>query len=1085
MLITQSELIALNRATTYKQYSFSLNGTALKFAPDGWSDDEYTMQRDMKLFGVFRKFAASELKFVKDGRDILETIYESDGVNAVCNFTVNELLSTGATRNRFVGYIDFSTYKITEISVDVAVIDGSFTDLILSRSKVDVNVQGSKSIDGIDLGELPLTTVTIPEIKIHQIANLEWDKATLPYTTTHNLPVLVINTEYTEIVSGSSVFFNTALAEYLSTTLKIKLNAISVGTSYATHYTWTFHVERWAGGVFVENVYTNFYDGYGTDPLTISIDDSTVFDINEGDSFKITMNLTSAAETILMNYSAISLHIECLIESLPSSQIDVLLYHEAFDRVIAHYCGQAGRFKSDFFGRTDIGGVLGSITTGRHIRGQMGLNTTIPYSLETLFSSLQAIYCLGMGIEIIDGVEKVVIEPMAHFFNNQIILDVSNRIAPETIEKQYYPELAFNRISVGYNSFDYRALGGVYEYNSTSKFTTVISPVDKELNIVSPYRADMSGVLALIKEPTENKDVSGESDIFILDTVRKEGGYIVRSVEDFEQSEDLSNMDILINLAISPKRNLLRWGSYLRGFLEKYLTSLIIWQTSDKNTKLSSTETGQSTITENSDIVVSDLADPLWHPETFDIEVPIKETDIDYINANPYGIVKISATEFGWILNYKSKNENRKSTFRLLRVNTSYVTPGEVPVVPPITSLTINLTINNALTDDTYFVVKIIKNYGSPIIYSIQQGVPVIINQIGYGNYTIELIQNDGYNLVSTTPETFIIGADNLDQVVEIVNSKSGEGTITITKSISGYPDDETFFHVTITGQRSVDPEEYDGYVSQQEPLVFFGVAFDTYVITEDETSGYELASALVPIVLDSDTPDVTVNVANERLQIKYGALYNWYAANDIRGFAPLGFRVPTDMDHDIFALHFSNSVLAGNQLRSIGTEFWAVDSGSTNELHFNAKGAGERDCSDGSFDSLKGALYLGLGDYKPGGTIWKMLAITPGHLTRRIWAWNQPAIMQRLGTSYRFIKETLSESDLLKSDGEYCDPVSDFDGNIYKTVKIGDQVWTAENWACTKLADGTPIPNVTDNTEWAALTTGAMCYYDNDINNA
>ena len=217
----------------------------------------------------------------------------------------------------------------------------------------------------------------------------------------------------------------------------------------------------------------------------------------------------------------------------------------------------------------------------------------------------------------------------------------------------------------------------------------------------------------------------------------------------------------------------------------------------------------------------------------------------------------------------------------------------------------------------------------------------------------------------------------------------------------------------------------------------------------------------------------------------KYGAMYNWYAANDIRGFAPLGFRVPTDMDHDIFAWHFSNSVLAGNQLRSIGTEFWAVDSGSTNELHFNAKGSGERDCNDGTFESLKGALYLGLGAYTSGGTIWKMLAITPGHLTRRIWAWNHPAIMQRLGTSYRCVKETLSESDLLKSDGEYCDPVSDFDGNIYKTVKIGNQVWTCENHICKHYNDGSLIPVVTGNAEWASLTTGAMCYYNNDPSNA
>jgi len=59
---------------------------------------------------------------------------------------------------------------------------------------------------------------------------------------------------------------------------------------------------------------------------------------------------------------------------------------------------------------------------------------------------------------------------------------------------------------------------------------------------------------------------------------------------------------------------------------------------------------------------------------------------------------------------------------------------------------------------------------------------------------------------------------------------------------------------------------------------------------------------------------------------------------------------------------------------------------------------------------------------------------------------------------------------------------VTDIDGNVYKTVKIGDQWWMAENLRTTKYNDGISIPNVTNVTSWAALTTGAYCWYDNDI---
>tara|TARA_X000000950_G_C13804938_1_gene615176 strand:- start:13 stop:1263 length:1251 start_codon:yes stop_codon:yes gene_type:complete len=51
--------------------------------------------------------------------------------------------------------------------------------------------------------------------------------------------------------------------------------------------------------------------------------------------------------------------------------------------------------------------------------------------------------------------------------------------------------------------------------------------------------------------------------------------------------------------------------------------------------------------------------------------------------------------------------------------------------------------------------------------------------------------------------------------------------------------------------------------------------------------------------------------------------------------------------------------------------------------------------------------------------------------------------------------------------------------GGEYK--KYGDQHWTLENYGEISYQDGTSIPQVTDATEWANLTTGAWCYYDND----
>jgi uncharacterized protein (TIGR02145 family) len=58
---------------------------------------------------------------------------------------------------------------------------------------------------------------------------------------------------------------------------------------------------------------------------------------------------------------------------------------------------------------------------------------------------------------------------------------------------------------------------------------------------------------------------------------------------------------------------------------------------------------------------------------------------------------------------------------------------------------------------------------------------------------------------------------------------------------------------------------------------------------------------------------------------------------------------------------------------------------------------------------------------------------------------------------------------------------VSDIDGNIYKTIQIGSQLWLAENLKTTKFNDGTVIPNITDNIEWQNLTTPGYSWYNND----
>ncbi len=47
--------------------------------------------------------------------------------------------------------------------------------------------------------------------------------------------------------------------------------------------------------------------------------------------------------------------------------------------------------------------------------------------------------------------------------------------------------------------------------------------------------------------------------------------------------------------------------------------------------------------------------------------------------------------------------------------------------------------------------------------------------------------------------------------------------------------------------------------------------------------------------------------------------------------------------------------------------------------------------------------------------------------------------------------------------------------------VTIGSQIWENKNLSTSTYNNGDPIPHVTDSAQWASLTTGAWCWYNND----
>jgi uncharacterized protein (TIGR02145 family) len=88
-----------------------------------------------------------------------------------------------------------------------------------------------------------------------------------------------------------------------------------------------------------------------------------------------------------------------------------------------------------------------------------------------------------------------------------------------------------------------------------------------------------------------------------------------------------------------------------------------------------------------------------------------------------------------------------------------------------------------------------------------------------------------------------------------------------------------------------------------------------------------------------------------------YGKLYNWYAVNDPRGLAPMGYHIPSDTEWTTLSEGLINAGAAA-ALKEAGTSHWAFYDNpnfiiSTNSTGFTALPGGYRAGGNGAFVSI------------------------------------------------------------------------------------------------------------------------------------
>jgi len=226
--------------------------------------------------------------------------------------------------------------------------------------------------------------------------------------------------------------------------------------------------------------------------------------------------------------------------------------------------------------------------------------------------------------------------------------------------------------------------------------------------------------------------------------------------------------------------------------------------------------------------------------------------------------------------------------------------------------------------------------------------------------------------------------------------------------------------------------------------------------LASEDWVGSQLTGTTVESFWESSPP------ITEKL-IKYGRLYNWYAANDVRGIAPVGWHVPSTEEWTTLTDFVGGASIAGGKLKEIGYIHWNIpNEGATNETRFTAFAGGYRHSIDNTF--------LQFGSY---GIWWCSTVSTESRAWYRIMFsaanYINPgnALVKTEGLSIRLIKDnSTNEGDVV------------IDGDTYHSITIGTQVWLQQNLARTKYENGDVI-----GSDFSG-TVGAVTSYNNDESN-
>lgn len=377
------------------------------------------------------------------------------------------------------------------------------------------------------------------------------------------------------------------------------------------------------------------------------------------------------------------------------------LAHDLLNQLTTICANKNKVFYSDYFGRTDLGytqngpGAYIGMTHGFAVRGFTklplpdanngveNLYKPMTTSLRDAFSSLKSVFNVGVGIEDVNGKERVRVEDLSYFYNNNVTIKLPNQVKKltrATANEYYWPS-----IEVGYeNGGDNQEAQGLDEPNGKSNFTTFINKGKNTFSQLSKYIGGMYAMEFTRRKPLSlfpTEDSKYDTDVFLLDLKPVNNVFEQRKwQDDLEKAPTgIFSPETATNLRFSPFNMLLRHSWVIASGLTKFATEKIRYGSSTANSQMKTQLKGSYEYAENGDIINAELKKARFvaewiefeHDCSFDIMQMVQGTTMINGKAiqNFYGTIQFinekNQIEKGFLFNLKPND----GKWKLLKSN--------------------------------------------------------------------------------------------------------------------------------------------------------------------------------------------------------------------------------------------------------------------------------------------------------------------------------------------------------------------------------------------------------------------------------